>query len=181
MAFSSFAFDLQGFLISSEFPDRRLFFCNFRQAHQVILDRKWRTALRRTNVFSVGLQKACLHVVIQIGLQDLIAQTLLQVRLADWKDHLAALDQVARHPVGAAAIDFVFAAIGIMGVGIILAIIGANIPSLPTVYTAIGIMVIGMLCHIASLVVRAKDARQWRIENGLAAPRTNKRPSDGQN
>ncbi|MDV2976679.1 hypothetical protein [Glutamicibacter nicotianae] len=75
----------------------------------------------------------------------------------------------------------VFAAMGIMGVGIILAIIGANIPSLPTVYTAIGIMVIGMLCHIASLVVRAKDARQWRIENGLGAPRTNKRPSDGQN
>ncbi|MGH3654218.1 hypothetical protein [Glutamicibacter sp.] len=75
----------------------------------------------------------------------------------------------------------VFAAMGIMGAGIILAIIGANIPSLPTVYTAIGIMVIGMLCHIASLVVRAKDARQWRIANGLAAPRAKKRPADGQN
>ncbi|WP_413454738.1 hypothetical protein ACLQ8T_11915 [Glutamicibacter sp. FR1] len=75
----------------------------------------------------------------------------------------------------------VFAAMGIMGVGIILAIIGANIPSLPTVYIAIGIMVIGMLCHIASLVVRAKDARQWRIDNGLAAPQSNKRPADGQN
>lgn len=75
----------------------------------------------------------------------------------------------------------VFAAMGIMGVGIVLAIIGANIPSLPTVYTAIGIMVIGMFCHIAGLVVRAKDARQWRIDNGLAVPRAKKRRADGKN
>ncbi|WP_334123928.1 hypothetical protein [Glutamicibacter sp.] len=72
----------------------------------------------------------------------------------------------------------VFTAMAIMGTGIILAIIGANIPSLPTVYTAIGIMIVGMLCHIAGMVVRAKDARQWRIDNGLAAPRTPKRPSN---
>ncbi|UXN33265.1 hypothetical protein [Glutamicibacter sp. M10] len=65
----------------------------------------------------------------------------------------------------------VFTAMAIMGAGIILAIIGANIPSLPTVYTAIGIMFVGMLCHIAGMVVRAKDTRQWRVENGLAAPR----------
>lgn len=68
----------------------------------------------------------------------------------------------------------VFTAMAIMGVGIILAIIGANIPSLPTVYTAIAIMIVGMLCHIAGMMVRAKDARRWRIENGLAAPRANK-------
>jgi len=72
----------------------------------------------------------------------------------------------------------VFTAMAIMGTGIILAIIGANIPSLPTVYTAIGIMIVGMLCHIAGMVVRAKDARQWRIDNGIAAPRTPKRPSN---
>lgn len=75
----------------------------------------------------------------------------------------------------------VFTAMAIMGVGIILAIIGANIPSLPTVYTAIGIMFVGMLCHIAGMVVRAKDTRQWRIENGLAAPRKAKGAArDGQ-
>ncbi|ALG29691.1 MULTISPECIES: hypothetical protein [Glutamicibacter] len=72
----------------------------------------------------------------------------------------------------------VFTAMAIMGIGIILAIIGANIPSLPTVYTAIGIMLVGMLCHIAGMMVRAKDARQWRIENGLAAPRASKRSAD---
>lgn len=75
----------------------------------------------------------------------------------------------------------VFTAMAIMGAGIILAIIGANIPSLPTVYTAIGIMIVGMLCHIAGMVVRAKDTRQWRVENGLAAPRKAKGSArDGQ-
>ena len=69
----------------------------------------------------------------------------------------------------------VFTAIGIMGVGIILAIVGANLPSLPTVYTAIGIMIVGMLCHIAGLVVRAADAKKWRVANGLQRnPRANK-------
>ena len=75
----------------------------------------------------------------------------------------------------------VFTAMGTIGLGIILTIIGSVNHIRPVLYVAIGLLVIGMLCHIASLVVRAKDARQWRIENGLAAPRTNKRPSDGQN
>lgn len=69
----------------------------------------------------------------------------------------------------------VFSAMGIMGVGIIIAIIGANIPSLPTVYTAGGIIVVGMLFHIAGLFVRVGDARRWRIANGLEkAPRAKK-------
>ena len=75
----------------------------------------------------------------------------------------------------------VFTAMGTIGLGIILTIIGSVNHIRPVLYVAIGLLVIGMLCHIASLVVRAKDARQWRIENGLGAPRTNKRPSDGQN
>ncbi|MGP9652208.1 hypothetical protein ACT3TP_17235 [Glutamicibacter sp. AOP38-B1-38] len=68
----------------------------------------------------------------------------------------------------------VFTAMGVMGFGIILAIIGANIPSLPLVYTAICIMVLGMLCHIVALAVRARDTRNWRIANGLATPRAKK-------
>ncbi|GAB3618977.1 hypothetical protein [Glutamicibacter sp. PS] len=69
----------------------------------------------------------------------------------------------------------VFSAMGVMGLGIILAIIGANIPSLALVYTAIGIMVIGMLMHVASLMVRARDARNWRIANGLIPERRKRR------
>ncbi|HAY43215.1 MULTISPECIES: hypothetical protein [Micrococcaceae] len=69
---------------------------------------------------------------------------------------------------------FVFTAMGVMGFGIILAIIGSNIPSLSLVYTAIGIMIVGMLCHIIGLVIRAKDTRKWRIANGLAVPRAKK-------
>ena len=65
----------------------------------------------------------------------------------------------------------VFTGMCVMGIGIILAIVGSNIPSLPTVYTAIGIMVLGMGFHVASLMVRARDARAWRVANGLAAPK----------
>ena len=72
----------------------------------------------------------------------------------------------------------VFIAVSVMGAGIILAIVGANIPSLPLVYIAIGIMVLGMLCHIAGLVVRSKDARAWRIANGLDKPRIKKRSTE---
>ncbi|WP_159611844.1 hypothetical protein [Glutamicibacter sp. JC586] len=75
----------------------------------------------------------------------------------------------------------VFTAMATMGVGIILAIIGANIHSLPTVYTAIAIMFLGMLGHVGAMMIRAKDARQWRIDNGLAAPRKKKNAQhDGQ-
>lgn len=69
---------------------------------------------------------------------------------------------------------FVFTAMGLMGIGIIVAIIGANIPSLSVVYTAIVIIVVGMLCHIVALAIRARDTRNWRIANGLAAPRVKK-------
>lgn len=46
---------------------------------------------------------------------------------------------------------------------------------------AIGLLVIGMLCHVAGLVVRAKDVRNWRIANGLAVPRAKKNKDNGGN
>lgn len=65
----------------------------------------------------------------------------------------------------------VFSAMGTIGVGIILTIIGSLSHIRPVVYVAIGFLVIGMLCHVAGLVVRARDARNWRIANGLATDR----------
>lgn len=69
---------------------------------------------------------------------------------------------------------FVFAALTLMGGGIILSIVGINLPSRPLLYIAIGMMAIGMCVHIGSLVVRARDARAWRIANGYQQPRKKK-------
>lgn len=75
----------------------------------------------------------------------------------------------------------VFSAMGTIGIGIILTIIGSLSHIRPVVYVAIGFLVIGMLCHVAGLVVRARDARNWRIANGLATDRreARKRAEDG--
>ncbi|WP_313813675.1 hypothetical protein [Glutamicibacter sp.] len=61
----------------------------------------------------------------------------------------------------------VFSAMGSIGLGIILTIIGSLSHVRPVVYVAIGFLVIGMICHLIGLVVRARDTRNWRIANGL--------------
>ena len=75
----------------------------------------------------------------------------------------------------------VFTAMGTIGLGIILTIIGSVNHNRPVLYVAIGLLVIGMLCHIAGLVIRARDARNWRIANGLATPKAKKNKDNGGN
>ncbi|MFY9677142.1 hypothetical protein [Glutamicibacter protophormiae] len=75
----------------------------------------------------------------------------------------------------------VLIAIGTIGLGIVLTIIASVSHNRPLAYMAIGLLVIGMLCHVAGLVVRAKDARNWRIANGLAVPRAKKNKDNGGN
>ncbi|GAA1496915.1 hypothetical protein [Paeniglutamicibacter kerguelensis] len=60
-----------------------------------------------------------------------------------------------------------FGSMIISGTGIILAIIGANMKNLPLMYTAIGIIGVGLLTHIAGMVVRARDAKAWRVSQGI--------------
>lgn len=69
---------------------------------------------------------------------------------------------------------FVFSALALMGGGIILAIVGINLPSRPLLFFAIGMMAVGMCLHIGSLVVRSRDVRAWRIANGLQSPKRKK-------
>ncbi|GAA1412938.1 hypothetical protein AUR04nite_26420 [Glutamicibacter uratoxydans] len=61
----------------------------------------------------------------------------------------------------------VFSAMGLIGLGIILTIIGSLSHIRPVVYVAIGLLAVGMICHLAGLVVRARDTRNWRIANEL--------------
>lgn len=46
--------------------------------------------------------------------------------------------------------------------GIILAVIGSNVQSQPTMFTAIGLLVVGVLIHIVGLFIRTRDARNYR-------------------
>ena len=66
----------------------------------------------RMHVGAVRLQQTRLRVVSQIGLQYLAADTVLQHWVLNGKDGLHAFVQISRHPIGAAQIDFLFAAIG---------------------------------------------------------------------
>ncbi|MFJ2621539.1 hypothetical protein [Glutamicibacter sp. NPDC087344] len=75
----------------------------------------------------------------------------------------------------------VFISMGTIGLGIILTVIGSLNHLQPLLFLAIGLLVIGMLFHIAGLVVRARDVRNWRIANGLATPRTKKTKDSGAN
>lgn len=63
----------------------------------------------------------------------------------------------------------------VSGTGIILAIIGANTHNRPLMYTALGIIGIGLVAHVIGLVVRARDARAWRVSQGLVPPRRPRR------
>ncbi|MGL3806800.1 hypothetical protein ACSYDW_11950 [Paeniglutamicibacter sp. R2-26] len=60
-----------------------------------------------------------------------------------------------------------FGSMIISGTGIILAVIGANLKNQPLMYTAIGIIGVGVLTHLVGMTVRARDARAWRVSQGL--------------
>ncbi|KAA0977823.1 hypothetical protein FQ154_06065 [Paeniglutamicibacter gangotriensis] len=63
----------------------------------------------------------------------------------------------------------------ISATGIILALIGANSHNRPLMYTALGIIGVGLVAHLIGMTVRARDARAWRISQGLVKPRPPKR------
>ncbi|MDO5742961.1 MAG: hypothetical protein Q4P23_00720 [Micrococcaceae bacterium] len=63
----------------------------------------------------------------------------------------------------------------VSGTGIILALIGANTHNRPLMYTALGIIGVGLVSHVIGMVVRARDARAWRVSQGLIRPKTPKR------
>lgn len=63
----------------------------------------------------------------------------------------------------------------VSGTGIILALIGANTHNLPLMYTALGIIGIGLVSHMIGMVVRTRDARAWRVSQGLIRPKAPKR------
>ena len=58
------------------------------------------------------MEQAGLDVVGEVGGENLVAQALGERGIVDGEDHLAALEEVARHPVGAAAEDLGLAAVG---------------------------------------------------------------------
>ncbi len=60
-----------------------------------------------------------------------------------------------------------FGSMIISGTGIILAIIGANMKNQPLMYTAIGIIGVGVLTHLVGMTVRARDAKAWRVSQGI--------------
>ena len=71
-----------------------------------------------------------------------------------------------------------FGSMIVSGTGIILAVIGANLKNQPLMYTAIGIIGVGVLTHLVGMTVRARDARAWRVSQGLvpaARPRRERR------
>lgn len=59
----------------------------------------------------------------------------------------------------------VIASMSISGLGIILALVGANSTNRPLMYTAVGIILVGLLTHVAGLVVRGRDVKSYRRQN----------------
>ena len=68
-----------------------------------------------------------------------------------------------------------FGSMAVSGTGIVLAFIGANTHNRPLMYTALGIIGIGLVAHVIGLVVRARDARAWRVSQGLIPARRPRR------
>ena len=67
---------------------------------------------RGAQVGAVGLLEAGLDGVGQIGGKNFVVDARLDGRVADREDDFAALEEIARHPVGRAEVDFVVAAVG---------------------------------------------------------------------
>ena len=64
------------------------------------------------NIAAILLQQARFHVVSQVSFQDLLAHALAQQLILDGENHFHALVQIARHPVRAAHVNFLLAAVG---------------------------------------------------------------------
>ncbi|WP_417234377.1 hypothetical protein [Arthrobacter sp.] len=59
----------------------------------------------------------------------------------------------------------VIASMAVSGLGIILALVGANTGNRPLMYTAVGIILVGLLTHVAGLMVRGRDVKAYRKQN----------------
>ncbi|MBM6620201.1 hypothetical protein JTF08_01125 [Micrococcaceae bacterium RIT802] len=59
----------------------------------------------------------------------------------------------------------VIASMAISGLGIILALVGANTGNRPLMYTAVAIILVGLLTHVAGLVVRGRDVKTYRKQH----------------
>ena len=68
--------------------------------------------LRSADVGAVGLLEAGLDGVGEVRGQDLVVDAGFGGRVADGEGDFAALEEIARHPVGRAEVDFVVAAVG---------------------------------------------------------------------
>src|SRR5277367_1884385 len=84
--------------------------------HKEILGTKRRQlfaegCIARAKVLAVAGKQSRLHCVRQICSENLIAQARAELRILYREDHFAALEEIAWHPVGAAAIEFLRAAI----------------------------------------------------------------------
>ena len=87
----------------------------FRQIEQKLLARKnggGFIELRRALVAAVSLQEAGLDGVGQISRQNLVVDAVVGCFVANREDDFAALEEVARHPVSGAEVDFALAAVG---------------------------------------------------------------------
>jgi len=65
----------------------------------------------------------------------------------------------------------VITSMALSGLGIVLAIIGANIGNRGLMYTAVGIIFAGLLTHMVGLVVRTRDMKAYRKQNPPQARR----------
>lgn len=59
----------------------------------------------------------------------------------------------------------VVASMSISGIGIILALVGANSGNRPLMYTAVGIILVGLVAHVVGMMVRGRDVKAYRKEN----------------
>src|ERR1700679_1313643 len=89
-----------------------LFFRALGPPYQKVLCAERRSHSRSTHIFSIWLQQPGLRIVRKVSGKDLRAQPFLQIGLSHGKENFASFDKVARHPIGAAAVDLFFAAVG---------------------------------------------------------------------
>ena len=68
-------------------------------------------ALIDWGVPAVGLQLAGFRIVAEIRLEQHVSQVSLQLRITDWRNNFDAMFQISRHPVGAADVHLIVAAI----------------------------------------------------------------------
>jgi hypothetical protein len=59
----------------------------------------------------------------------------------------------------------VIASMAISGLGIILALVGANTGNRPLMYTAVAIILVGLLTHVAGHVVRGRNVKTYRKQH----------------